>query len=89
MAEAFRQDERYLAYSDYAMQLRPYLETFGRGRVFTLTLEALQEEPELCMRSLFAWLGVDGSFTPPRLGEAQSSDKGDCGAARQVAAPIS
>lgn len=53
----------YLARSNYAMQLRPYLETFGADRVFTLTLEELSDNPADLFRRLFDWLGVDSRVT--------------------------
>jgi hypothetical protein len=56
---AVRRGSDYLARSNYAMQLRPYLETFGRERVFCLTSEELEAQPTEVFRRLFAWLGVD------------------------------
>lgn len=56
---AIRRKEDYVARSDYVRQLAPYFATFGRERVFTLTLEELAADPDGSMRPLFLWLGVD------------------------------
>lgn len=69
MLTAFRENECYLAYSNYAMQLRPYLERFGERRVFTLTMEEFLAEPAASMHQIFDWLGVDPEFHPSSLGE--------------------
>lgn len=53
--------------SYYAMQLKPYIETFGRERVMALTLEELKSSPTKTLQNLFQWLGVDSSFVPPSL----------------------
>jgi hypothetical protein len=57
--EAIRRKEEYVARSDYARQLRPYLNTFGREQVYALTLEELETQPARTMRQLFTWLEVD------------------------------
>ncbi len=59
MLTAIRRKEEYISRSDYARQLKPYLETFGREQVFVLTLEELNGKPEETFRRLFEWLGVD------------------------------
>lgn len=59
VAEAVRRDQQYVAVSHYAMQLRPFLERFGRNRVAVLTHERLIADPPAVMRGVYAWLGVD------------------------------
>ncbi len=59
MLTAMQRTEEYVARSDYAMQLKPYLDKFGPEQVFTLTLENLQEQPDREFRRLFNWLDVD------------------------------
>ena len=51
-------EQDYVARSNYAMQLRPYIDQFGLARIFVLTLEELQERPGDIFSSLFRWLGV-------------------------------
>jgi hypothetical protein len=62
MLTAVRRKPDYVARSYYAMQLRPYLETFGRDRVYLMTLEELDADPQETFRRLFTWLGVDPDF---------------------------
>jgi hypothetical protein len=59
--EAVRSEPQYLDISYYAMQVRPYLELFGRERVAVLTFEQLTAAPVPTMQSLYGWLGLDGS----------------------------
>jgi hypothetical protein len=58
IAKAVKQDSQYIAFSYYAMQLRPYLERFGSDRIKTLTYESMVRSPEETMRGLYGWLGV-------------------------------
>jgi len=77
MLTAVKRKEEYIARSHYARQLRPYLETFGRHRVYLFTLEELTARPRETFRGLFEWLGVDPDYpisiekkfnvTPPTL----------------------
>ena len=57
--EAVRTRDDYIARSDYAYQLEPYLELFDRDQIFLLTLAELQRDPAGLFRRLFTWLGVD------------------------------
>ncbi|MDX1600396.1 MAG: sulfotransferase [Anaerolineales bacterium] len=52
-------DVEYLAYSDYALQLEPYLDIFGRDRVYTLTLEAMKTDPQGEVAGVVRWLGLE------------------------------
>ena len=61
IAKAIRCDPQYAAVSYYAMQLRPFLERFGRGRVLVLIHERLVADPAGVMRGLYQWLGVDAT----------------------------
>jgi hypothetical protein len=63
MHTAVKRNEDYIARSNYAMQLRPYFETFGRDRVYLLTLEELNARPAETVRRLFEWLGVEASHS--------------------------
>lgn len=64
---ALKSHPPYVNVSYYAMQLRPYFDTFGRDRVHVATFEELVRDPLAMVRSLFAWLGVDEAFVPPNL----------------------
>jgi hypothetical protein len=58
LLKAVKEDPGYLAFSDYAMQLEPYFERFGRGAVHTLTFEALIEDPQREVDRIYRWLGL-------------------------------
>jgi hypothetical protein len=66
---AIREDPDYVATSDYAIQMQPYLALFGRERVLAITTEALAEAPESTLAGIYRWLGVDVTFAPPNLAE--------------------
>ncbi len=62
--QAIKEDPHYTEVSYYAMQLRPYLQTFGSQRVATLTFEALLDDPVKSVQTLYHWLEVDEHFSP-------------------------
>ncbi|MGB9128233.1 MAG: sulfotransferase [Thiobacillus sp.] len=70
--EAIRNDPHYTDVSHYAYQLQPYLERFGRERVYALTFEELKRDPQAAVRAVFAWLGVDNDFIPQALTAAHN-----------------
>ncbi len=43
---------------NYAMQIAPYIDAFGRGRVHALTMEELTAAPADAMRAIFGFLGL-------------------------------
>lgn len=57
--EALLGEPMYTDLSDYAMQLRPYLELFGREQIMVLTTEELARDSVATTRRVFEWLGVD------------------------------
>lgn len=61
MLSAVRRDPSYVAYSDYAMQLEPYLDLFDRRQIALLTFEQLAADPAATVGSLCEWLGLDGA----------------------------
>jgi Sulfotransferase family len=58
-AQALESKLAYLAASDYATQLEPYLERFGRDRVIPLVFEEMTRDPAAAFAALFARLGLD------------------------------
>lgn len=58
LLKAVRQKPEYLAFSDYAMQLEPYVERFGKDSLLTLTFEALIENPQRELDRIYRWLGL-------------------------------
>lgn len=65
LLKAVREDAQYLAFSDYATQLEPYIKLFGRGAVYTLTFETLVQDPQGELDRVYQWLGLP----PHSLGE--------------------
>jgi hypothetical protein len=43
----------------YAMQVAPYIEAFGRGRVHCLTMEAMTADPAGAMRTIYDFLDLE------------------------------
>jgi len=68
---AIQHDPGYIDLSNYAMQLRPYFELFGRDNVLTLTFEELTKSPLQVIQNIFRWLGVESSFIPPNLNQKE------------------
>lgn len=59
LGEALERDVQYRAYGDYAMQLAPWFERFGRDRVLTLVFEEMVADPSGTLDLVFRWLGLD------------------------------
>lgn len=59
---AVRENANLVHFSNYIMQLRPYIDLFGLERIRVMTIERLRQAPEQEMKRLFEWLGVDASF---------------------------
>ncbi|MDM4018851.1 sulfotransferase family protein [Roseiconus lacunae] len=66
--EAVLADEHYHAVSDYARQLKPYLDRFGRNQIKAVVLERFSQNPEEGYQDILQFLGVDPDFTPERVG---------------------
>lgn len=56
--EAIRTDHRFLAYSSYAMQAQPWIETFGPGRVLVVRFEDYIRDRREGVASVEAFLGL-------------------------------
>lgn len=64
IVDAVKQRPDYLAFSDYATQLRPYIALFGRQAIYTLTFEALSRDPNAEVNRIFEWLELDHHTLP-------------------------
>jgi hypothetical protein len=49
----------YLAFSNYAEQLAPYIQAFGRHAIHTLTFESLVKNPQAQLNAIYDWLEVE------------------------------
>lgn len=58
LVRAVKEDPQYLAFGDYATQLEPYIERFGRNSLYVLTFEALVKDPQRELDSIYQWLGL-------------------------------
>jgi len=68
---AIRDEPHFRDVSHYAMQLEPYLRTWGRDRILIMTTEELAADPREAVRRVFTWLGVDQTFIPPGLASSE------------------
>lgn len=57
--EAIRHDERFVNYSDYAMQLEPWLEAFGPDRLRVVVFERYTADRRGTIADLQRFLGLD------------------------------
>lgn len=55
---AVREVGSYRDFGNYRMQLEPYVATFGRDSVYTMTFEALVGRPAETVSGLLEWLGL-------------------------------
>ena len=60
---AIIKNHEYIAFSDYAYQLQPYIERFGNEKILTLTFEELISNPKITLKYVFDWLGVSSKYS--------------------------
>jgi hypothetical protein len=70
--QAIKEEPHYTEVSDYPTQLVPYIERFGRERVYVLTFEELTRNPAQAVRAVFEWLGVPTDVVPTALTAAHN-----------------
>ncbi len=58
LLKAVREDPQYLAFGDYATQLEPYINCFGRKALYALTFETLVRDPQRELDHIYQWLGL-------------------------------
>ncbi len=54
---------------EYYHHLQRYIDHFGRDRVLVVFFEDMVKDPEMFMRTIYQFLGVDDAFVPPNLHE--------------------
>ncbi len=72
LLKAVREDSQYLAFSDYATQLEPYIKRFGRGAVYVLTFEMLVQDPQRELDLIYQWLGLTPHPLEGQLAQAHN-----------------
>ena len=65
MTEAVGREEKYVYYSDYALQLERYYRFFPRQQIYPLSFESLVTDPAGAMSAIFTWLGLDPAACDP------------------------
>ncbi len=65
--ETIKADPHYCEVSDYAMQLKRYLEYFSIEQFYILTFEEFKTDPKKTIQDIYQWLGVDHEFIPDNL----------------------
>jgi len=69
--------EVYLAASDYALQLNPYIELFGLDSLYTLTFESLVANPQPELDRIYHWLDLPSHPLGEQLGHAHNTTPKD------------
>lgn len=60
---ALKKNQEYIAFSDYAYQLTPYIERFGKENILTLAFEELISSPDTTLKRVFEWLDVSSDIS--------------------------
>ena len=74
---AFRQDSTFMDYGCYGMQIRPFVEAYGRDAILLTSLEALVTEPEAEFRRISAFLGLspEAAWQPDQQPQTVSKER--------------
>lgn len=70
---AIKKKQEYIAFSDYAVQLEPYIERFGIDKIYTLSFENLINNTDNELKSIFEWLGIDASIEIKNTGATHNA----------------
>jgi hypothetical protein len=82
LSRAVKEDPQYLAFGDYATQLEPYIELFGREALYVLTFESLVRDPQRELDHIYEWLGLPSHPLGDQSAQAHNQrPKGITGAA--------
>lgn len=83
--QALRTEPVYCATSDYAMQIEPFFEAFGRDAVHIVVLEELTRDPTGELQRIYDWLGIPATGGRTELPQ-RNEVTGDIARARGPAA---
>lgn len=59
---ALKEESSYVDFSDYALQLKQYLDFFPADHIYTLSFESLIANPAMETGNILSWLGVSGEL---------------------------
>lgn len=67
---ACTKDPRFISFSNYPMQIRPYLKLFGKMQVKLVLFEDLLREPQALVREILEWLELESEVDDDIFGKA-------------------
>ena len=73
--EAALNDPKYVAWSDYALQIKPWIENFGRTNVMTIVFEDFIERRIEITKSVCEFIGLN-PYTLPKRNEISNTREG-------------
>lgn len=68
------EETRYVAWSDYARQMAPWIEAFGRENVLPVIFERFVSERHSTARAVASFIGLDPDRLPARSGVSNARD---------------
>lgn len=72
MLTAIYNEPHFLDVSNYSMQLTPYINLFGRDKIYTLTFEEMTVNRVHSISKIFSWLDINAAFTPHNINEEKN-----------------
>lgn len=65
IATAIFGEPKYVDFSNYAMQLKHYLQLFSRDQIYIETFEEMVRQPVAVVKAILGWLGLDPELYCP------------------------
>ncbi len=75
MHQALREEPVYVQNGLYFQALQRYLEYFPLSKIHFIWFEEIKDKPEMVVRDLYAFLGVDPTFVPATLYQKKNAAK--------------
>ncbi len=70
---AIREEPMYMRMSQYFKTISLYLEYFSKDQIFLVWFEDIQQKPDLLLKDIYTFLGVDPAFRPPHSDKASNA----------------
>jgi hypothetical protein len=72
--KALFREKKYLYFSNYAMQIKQYLQLFNRDQMYIATFEEMVRQPAGMVNDILAWLGLEpNSDIPDAIGKSYNA----------------